>query len=124
MNELYDWFSRQHHGLRTFQTFRVKLADLSEREPDKKALYALLSRLAGRYVETFDEQPVPAATADLAYDRLLRLLASLNQSASAEQRLAELNRVAALDLLMPTENVESYHVSTKPASRVTIGASH
>jgi hypothetical protein len=44
MNDLYDWLSRQHHGLRTFQLFRVKLADLSEREPDKKALYALMSR--------------------------------------------------------------------------------
>jgi|SRR5690349_10268913 len=124
MNELYDWFSRQHHGLRTFQTFRAKLADLSGREPDKAALYALLSRLAGRYVEAFDEEPVPVATADLAYHRLLRLLASLSQGASAEKRLAELNRVAALDLLTPTENVESCNVSPEPASRATIGTSY
>lgn len=47
MNDLYDWLSRQHHGLRTFQLFRQKLSDLSEREPDKKALYVLLSQLAG-----------------------------------------------------------------------------
>jgi hypothetical protein len=120
MNDLYDWFSRQHHGLRTFQLFRVKLADLSEREPDKTALYALLSRLAGRYVEAFDEEPVPVAIADRAYDRLLRLLASLDQSASVERRLAELNRVAALDLLTPTEIVDSYNVSTEAATRVEI----
>jgi hypothetical protein len=73
MNDLYDWFSRQHHGLRTFQTFRAKLADLSEREPDKTALYALLSRLADRFVEAFNEGQVPIAIADRAYDRLLRL---------------------------------------------------
>jgi hypothetical protein len=121
MNELFDWFSRQHHGLRTFKAFRAKLADLSAREPDKKALYTLLSWLAGRYVEAFDEQPVPVATAD---ERLLRLLAGLSQSASAQQRLAELNRVAALDLLIPTENLESYNVSTKPASRAVTGTSH
>jgi hypothetical protein len=34
-----------------------------EREPDKKALYALLSQLAGRYVKSFDERPVPGALA-------------------------------------------------------------
>jgi hypothetical protein len=105
--------------LRTFQLSRVKLADLSEREPDKKALYALLSRLAGRYVEAFDEEPVPVAIADRAYDRLLRLLASLDQSASADGRLAEFNHVAALDLLTPTENVDS--LSTEPTSKVAIG---
>ena len=101
MNDLYEWLSRQHHGLRTFQLFRQKLADLSEGEPDKKALYALLRQLAGRYIEAIDEQPVPSAIADRAYERLLRLLASLDLSAAADRRLAELNRVAAADLWLP-----------------------
>ena len=115
MNDLYLWFSRQHHGLRTFQLFRQKLAHLSEREPDHKALYALLSQLAGRYIEAVDGEPVPAAVADRAYECLLKLLASLDLCAPADGRLADLNRVAAVDLLAPISNVQSYNV--KPTSR-------
>jgi hypothetical protein len=117
MNDLYDWLSRQHHGLRTFQLFRRKLSDLSEREPDKKALDVLLSQLAGGYVEAFDEQPVPVANADRAHERLLKVLASLDQCASADRQLADLNRVAALDLLAPTSDVDSHDPSVKPALR-------
>src|SRR3954465_15916640 len=75
MNELHDWLSRQHHGLCTFQLFRGKVAHLGEKEPYKKALYVLLSRLADRYIEAFDEKPVPVEVADRAYQRLLTLLA-------------------------------------------------
>jgi hypothetical protein len=118
MKDLYDWFSRRHHGLRTFQLFRQKLATLSEGEPGNKALYALLSRLADRYIEAFDEQPVPAAVADRAYERLLKLLASLDRCASADARLADLNRVAAVDLLEPMSNVDSHNLSVEPTSQI------
>jgi hypothetical protein len=116
MGELYDWLSRQHHGLRTFQLFREKLAELSEGEPDKRALYALLGRLAARYIEAFDEQPVPATVADRAYDRLLELLASLDQCASAAGQLDELNRIAALDLVTPRASVDRYNAYPEPTS--------
>jgi hypothetical protein len=99
MKDLYDWLSQQHHGLRTFKLFRRKLGELSDSEPDKRALYALLSQLAGRYIDAFDEEPVPVVVADRAYDRLLKLLASFDRCASADDRLADLNRVAAVDLL-------------------------
>ena len=120
MSELYDWLSRQHHGLRTFQLFREKLAELSEREPGKRALYALLSRLAGRYTEMFDEEPVPAAVADRAYDRLLKLLAGLNQCASPAGQLADLNRIAALDLTTSKSNADSYNASLGATSRARL----
>jgi hypothetical protein len=116
MNDLYDWLSRQHHGLRTFRLFRAKLADLSEREPDKMALYTLLSQLAGRYIEALDESPVPVAIADRAHERLLRLMASLHLT-SAEGQLSDLNRVAAVDLLAPVSNTDSYSPSMRPISR-------
>ena len=117
MNDIYDWLSRQHHGLRTFQLFRIKLAGLREREPDKMALYTLLSQLAGRYIEAFDEKPVPVPTADCAYERLLKLLASLHRCASAEGQLSDLNRVAAVDLLAPGSD-DSYSSSAAPISPV------
>ena len=98
MNELYTWFSCQHHGLRTFETFQQKLESLSTEEPDQRGLYRLLNNLVGRYIEAFDEEPLPVSVADRAYDRLLELLGSLDLRATADRRLADINRVAASDL--------------------------
>ena len=99
MNDLYDWFSHQHHGLRTFKSFQQKLESLSRDEPEQRGLYALLNNLVASYVEAFDEEPLPVSIADRAHDRLLALLASLDLKATADRRLADINRVAASDLL-------------------------
>ena len=98
MNGLHAWLSQQHHGLRTFHTFQQKLATLSRDEPGQRALCRLLSSLVVGYVEAFDEEPLPVAVADRAYQRLLDLVASLDIRASADHRLADLDRVAACDL--------------------------
>ncbi len=98
MNDLHTWLSQQHHGLRTFHTFQQKLANLSRDEPGQRALCRLLSALVGGYIEAFDEEPLPVAVADRAYQRLLDLVASLDFRANADHRLADLNRVAARHL--------------------------
>ena len=98
MNDLYAWLSQQHHGLRTFQIFQQRLTALSGDEPEQRALCRLLSSLVGGYIEAFDEEPLPVAIADRAHQRLRDLVASLDFRASADHRLADLNRVAACDL--------------------------
>ena len=98
MNDLHTWLSQQHHGLRTFRTFQQRLATLSRDEPGQRALCRLLGSVVGGYIETFDEEPLPVPVADRAYRRLLDLVASLDLRASAEDRLADLNRVAGCDL--------------------------
>jgi hypothetical protein len=98
LHDLYTWLSQQHHGLRTFRAFQQKLDDVSQADPEQRALCRLLSDIVGSYVETFDEEPLPVAVADLAYSRLLDLMASLDFSASADRRLADINRVATYDL--------------------------
>jgi hypothetical protein len=98
MNDLHAWLSQQHHGLRTYRTFQQKLATLSRDEPGQRALFRLLSSLVGGYIEAFDEEPLPVAVADRAYQRLLDLVASLDFRASADRRLADLDRIAACDL--------------------------
>jgi hypothetical protein len=97
MNDLHTWLSQQHHGLRTFRTFQQKLDDVCRDYPDQRALCRLLNTVVGSYVDTFDEEPLPVEVADRAYSRLLDV-ASLDFSASADRRLADANRVAALDL--------------------------
>jgi hypothetical protein len=99
MNELHTWLSQQHHGLRTFRNFQEKLETLSRRDPGQRALYALLGHLVGRYVEVFDEEPLPVAVADRAYGRLVELVASLDLEADADRRLTDINRVAGCSLL-------------------------
>jgi hypothetical protein len=98
MNDLYAWLSQQHHGLRTFQIFQQKLTALSGDKPEQRALCRLLTYLVGSYIEAFDEEPLPVAVADRAFQRLLDLVASLDFRTNAEHRLADLNRVAACDL--------------------------
>jgi hypothetical protein len=73
-----------------------KLEDLIKNEPEHRALYRLLSSVVGRYIEAFDEEPLPVAVPDRAYQRLLDLVASLQ--ASTDCRLADLNPVAACEL--------------------------
>jgi hypothetical protein len=99
MNDLYIWFSHQHHGLRAFRNLQQKLESLSEDAPEQRGLYRLLSNLVGSYIDRFDEEPLPVAVADRAHERLLELLASLDPQASPARRLADINRVAASDLL-------------------------
>jgi hypothetical protein len=98
MNDLHTWLSQQHHGLRTFRSFQQKLDDVGRDDPEQRALCRLLSAVVGSYVDTYDEEPLPVPVADLAYRRLLDLLASLDLAASADRRLADINRAAALDL--------------------------
>src|SRR5260370_1676965 len=81
LHDLYSWLSQQDHGLRTFRTFQQKLDDVSKADPEQRALCRLLSDIVASYVDTFDEEPLPVAVADVAYSRRLELMASLDVSA-------------------------------------------
>ena len=98
MNDLHTWLSQQHHGLRTFRAFQQKLDEVSNSDPEQRELCQLLTAIVGDCVDTYDEQPLPVAVADRAFQRLLELMASVDFSASADRRLADINRVAACDL--------------------------
>lgn len=98
MNDLYSWLSNQHPGLRTFRTFQQKLNNVAVAHPQQRAACMLLSGIVGRYIEEFDEAPLPSAVADRAYSRLLHAVAELNPSAPPAEQLTRLNRLAELRL--------------------------
>jgi hypothetical protein len=98
MNDLHTWLSQQHHGLRTFRNFQQKLDALGEDDPGQRGLCRLLSDLVGGYIEAYDEDPLPVAVADDAYQRLLDLVASLDLEGNSDRRLADINRVATSEL--------------------------
>lgn len=100
MTELQNWLATQHPGLRTYKTFRDKAVQLSAADPAHRALYRLLAGLAGNYVTTFDEEPLPVDVAANAYSVFVRLveLGESSLGAPAEQQLNVLNEIADAEL--------------------------
>jgi hypothetical protein len=98
MNELHAWLASQHAGLRTFKTFQLKLAEFAARHPGQRAMCRLLDAIVSRYVEEFDEAPLPSAVAERAWQELLRSVAELDCSAEPAQQLNALNHLAAFSL--------------------------
>ncbi len=100
MGVLSDWLAGQHPGLRTFKTFQEKALQLSAAEADHRALYRLLAGVAGRYVEAFDEKPVPVDVAGRAYEKFKGLVAGGEGSigASCEKQVEALNMIAGAEL--------------------------
>ena len=99
MNELPSWFSGQHPGLRTFKTLQLRLARFAAEHPEQRAMCRLLCGIIPSYVEEFDEAPLPTATADRGYRRLLRTLAEFDAATEPARQLGQLNRLAELDLV-------------------------
>ena len=96
--ELYDWLSSQHPGLKTFKTLQHKLALLAADHPEQRAMCRLLQGTIDSYVSEFDEAPLPTATADRAYQRLLRSLSEIDCTVEPATQLGNLNRLAGLVL--------------------------
>lgn len=100
MGELTTWLSSQHPGLHTYKAFRTKTLQLSASDTEHRALYKLLAAMAGRYIESFDEAPLPVKTAERAYRTLVEVVAEAEDSkqAPAPQQIQILNRVASVEL--------------------------
>ncbi len=100
MGELSTWLSGQHPGLHTYKAFRTKTLQLSASDSEHRALYQLLAAMAGRYIESFDEAPLPVDTAERAYRKLRDIVAEAENSkqAPAPQQIQALNRVASAEL--------------------------
>lgn len=100
MGELHEWLLSQHPGLRTYRSFQQKAMELASSDAEHRALYRLLSGMVGRYIESFDEEPLPVDVAKLAFQRLLSVVDEAEKSidAPASQQMQALNRVAATEL--------------------------
>jgi len=101
VTELHDWLVGQHPGLRTYTSLQHKALQLASSDAEHGALYRLLAGLAGRYIESFDEEPLPVDVAQQAYQRLLATVgdAERSLSASPSEQVKALNRLAATELV-------------------------
>jgi len=98
MNDLHTWLLQAAPRLADLPDLPAKTRNLSREEPEQRALCRLLSYLVGSYIEAFDEEPLPVAAADRAYQRLLDWSQASIFEPVADPRLADLNRVAVCDL--------------------------
>jgi hypothetical protein len=100
LTDLRDWLAGQHPGLRTYKSFQEKALQLCATDVEHRALYRLLANLAGHYVATFDEEPLPVDVAKHAYETFLDLVEEGDRSIGepAERQLAALNKIASAEL--------------------------
>ena len=100
MGELHSWLVSQHPGLRTYRSFQQKAMELASSDDEHRALYRLLASMVGRYIDSFDEEPLPVDIAKQAYQRLLSIVddAENSMDAPASQQMQTLNKVAATEL--------------------------
>lgn len=100
MNELLNWLKPQHSGLRTYKDFLQKVLQLAASDREHLALYSMLATLVGRFIESYEESPLPVDVADEALKRLTVLVEKATNSlngAPADQ-LKTLNEIAAAEL--------------------------
>jgi hypothetical protein len=100
LDDLAKWLSHQHNGLQTFRAFQQKALQLVSEDRDHSALLFVLAALVGRFVEYYDEHPLPVDTADEAFKRLNGLMRSATNVVGrpAAEQLAALNEIARTDL--------------------------
>jgi hypothetical protein len=100
LDELLTWLKPQHNGLRTYKAFQQKVLQLATADRAHLAFYHILATLVGRFIESYEEHPLPVAVADEAFKRLIAVVeeAATSVKGSAEDQLKALNDIAATEL--------------------------
>ena len=99
MDDLIKWLAQQHSGLQTYKAFHNRALQSAAEDREHAALYQLLAGLVARFIDYYDEHPLPVDVADDAAKRLIALMRKASEKGrSAEDKLAVLNEIAAADL--------------------------
>jgi hypothetical protein len=100
VEELAQWLKSQHKGLRTYKTFQQQVLEAGAKHRDQYALYYLLAMLVGRFIDSYEEEPLTLDVTDEAHKRLVAFSdkAAKFNALSADERLKLLNEIAASDL--------------------------
>jgi hypothetical protein len=100
LDEILNWLRPQHNGLRTYKAFQQKALQLARTDREHSAAFFLLASLVGRFIDHYDEEPLPAGVADQAFKQLVGLVEKTAQSlkSSAADQLRILNEIATTEL--------------------------
>jgi hypothetical protein len=100
LDELLAWLKPQNTGVRTYKAFQQKVMQLGATDRNHLALYHILAMLAARFIEAYEEHPLPVDVADQAFKRLIGVVekAAKSRKGSPAEQLTVLNEIAATDL--------------------------
>lgn len=100
MDELLNWVAQQHSGLRTYRGFQQKVLQLAAEDSSHAAMFYLLGSIVSRFIDSYEEDPLPVAVADQAFKRLSELVKKSAQAmnAPAADQIKVLNEIARTDL--------------------------
>jgi hypothetical protein len=101
MVALHRWLSQQHPGLRTYIALQQKTKELARTDAEHRAIYKLLSSILDPFIESFDEEPLPAGIADATFHRLLDVVRDAENAIALapDQQIDALNKIAAVELV-------------------------
>ena len=101
MVELHSWLSHQHPGLGTYVGLLQKTNELARTDAEHRAVYKLLSSIIDPFIASFDEDPLPAGTADATFRRLLDVVRDAENAITLapDQLIDALNKIAAVELV-------------------------
>jgi len=101
MVELHSWLSHQHPGLRTYVALQQKTNELARSDAEHRAIYKLLSSIIDPFIESFDEDPLPAGVAETTFQRLLDVVRDAENAISLapEKQIDAMNKLAAVELV-------------------------
>jgi hypothetical protein len=100
LDELLSWLSEQHNGLQTYVVFQDKALQLASQHPDDRALFHLLAAVAERFIDSYEEAPLPVEVAERAFKRFSELLqtASNTMNHSDKEKIRLMNEISRTTL--------------------------
>src|ERR1700758_3219587 len=101
MVELHSWLSHQHPGLRTYVALQQKTKELARTDAEHRAIYRLLSSIIDPFIESFDEEPLPAGVAENTFRRLLDVVRDAENATklAPDQQIDAINKIASVELV-------------------------
>lgn len=101
MVELHSWLSHQHPGLKTYVALQQKTNELARSDAEHRAVYKLLSSIIDPFIASFDEEPLPADSADATFRRLLDVVRDAESAITfaPDQQIEVLNKIAGVELV-------------------------
>jgi hypothetical protein len=101
MVELHSWLSQQHPGLRTYVALQQKTRELAQTDAEHRAIYRLLSSIIDPFIESFDEEPLPAGVAETTFRRLLDVVRDAENATTLapDQQIDAINQIASVELV-------------------------
>lgn len=98
LQELHAHMTARKPGLGSLTDFQRDCEKAVAGAPEDAGFLRLLADMAGRFIDRYDQQPLPSDVATAAHGRLLQLTARAAASERPEEKLALFNEIARTDL--------------------------